>query len=81
MYSPGERETHAVTEPVTSANSGTIGKRLAETPAEKGVLAGELDRSRSTVDRAVRDPEAAGLVERTDGGYATTLAGRLAAER
>jgi len=41
-------------------------------------LAGELDVSRSTVDRGVRELEAAGLIERTDGGLALTLPGRLA---
>lgn len=40
-------------------------------------LASELDVSRSTVDRGVRELEAAGLIERIDGGLALTLPGRL----
>jgi tetratricopeptide (TPR) repeat protein len=36
-----------------------------------------LEWSRSTVDRAIRELELENLVERTDEGYTTTLAGRL----
>jgi predicted transcriptional regulator len=43
----------------------------------KPELAAALSVSRSTVDRAVRDLEASGLVER-DGGVSLTLKGRLA---
>lgn len=42
-------------------------------------LVDTVDVSRSTVDRAIRDLEAAGLVERTADGYAVTVAGRIAA--
>lgn len=50
-------------------------------PAEKPTIVENLDHSRSTVDRAIRALEDAGFVERTTGGYATTLTGRLAMER
>jgi len=50
-------------------------------PAQKPAMVEELDHSRSTVDRAIRALEDAGFVERTTGGYVTTLAGRLALER
>lgn len=40
-----------------------------------------VDRSRSTVSRAISALEDAGFVDRVDGGYRATLAGRLAAER
>ncbi|WP_255197466.1 tetratricopeptide repeat protein [Halorarius litoreus] len=53
---------------------------LADAPLHKPALVERLDHSRSTVDRAVRRLEAAGFVERVDGGFRTTLAGRLAAE-
>lgn len=55
--------------------------RLAESPARKPALVEDLDASRSTVDRAIRRLEAAEFVERADEGYATTVLGRLAAER
>jgi len=54
---------------------------LAATPRQKPDLVEDLDHSRSTVDRAIRALEDAGLVERGDDGYVTTVAGRLAAER
>lgn len=54
---------------------------LAETPRQKPELVDDLDQSRSTVDRAIRTLEDAGLVERGDDGYVTTLTGRLAADR
>ncbi|MFC6837690.1 tetratricopeptide repeat protein [Halomarina ordinaria] len=53
---------------------------LGDEPQRKPALVEALGRSRSTVDRALRELEHAGLVERHDGGYATTLAGRLAEE-
>jgi len=55
-------------------------EQLLDGPSYKRDLVASVDRSRSTVDRAVRELEAAGLVERTDGGYVATVAGRLAAE-
>lgn len=54
---------------------------LAEAPREKPVLVEATGLSRSTVDRAVRELEAAGLVERRDDGYAATATGRLVSRR
>lgn len=53
-------------------------ERLSEAPAEKRDLIDALDSSRSTVDRAVRDLERAGLVTYQDGRYEATAAGHLA---
>jgi tetratricopeptide (TPR) repeat protein/predicted transcriptional regulator len=50
-------------------------------PAHKPDLVEALDHSRSTVDRAVKELDEAGLVARETEGYVTTQAGRLAAER
>lgn len=47
-------------------------------PHQKAELVRELDESRSTIDRALRELERAGFVERGDDGYRTTLAGELA---
>lgn len=47
-------------------------------PFRKPELADELAVSRSTVDRAVRQLEASGLVTRTGGSVSLTLKGRLA---
>ncbi len=54
--------------------------RLAGEPASKRDLRDELDLSRSTVYKAVRELEALGLVTETDAGVALTLVGRLLAE-
>lgn len=54
-------------------------ERLAGAPLDKRDLGEELDLSRSTIDRAIKELRAAGLVTRGDGGYLTTLAGRLLA--
>ena len=54
---------------------------LAAGPRYKPALVEATGDSRSTVDRAIRELEAAGLIERTDEGFWATLAGRLAAER
>lgn len=54
-------------------------RRLRE-PQEKCELARDFEESRSTIDRAVRELERVGFVERTAGGYRTTLAGELALE-
>ena len=43
----------------------------------KGDLVDEADVSRSTVDRALRDLELAGFVDRTGDGFVLTLCGRL----
>jgi predicted transcriptional regulator len=53
---------------------------LVEEPLSKRAIEERVDTSRSTVDRGIRDLEAVGLVERTNGGYAATPSGRLAAE-
>jgi len=52
-------------------------RTLAEGAVSKRELADAHDVSRSTVDRAVRDLEATGAVERRDGVVALTLVGRL----
>ena len=54
-------------------------ERLVEGPVKKRDLPGEISTSRSTVDRAIKDLEAAGLVTWSDRGYEATLAGRLLA--
>lgn len=53
---------------------------LLDGPTYKRDLVASVDRSRSTVDRSVRELADAGLVERTSGGYVASAAGRLAAE-
>ncbi|UPV76327.1 GntR family transcriptional regulator (plasmid) [Halorussus limi] len=49
-------------------------------PRRKRELADELEESRSTIDRALRELEGVGFVERADRGYRTTLTGELAFE-
>lgn len=51
---------------------------LESSPHQKPEVVEALEWSRSTVDRALRELEQAGFVERTGDGYVTTLAGRLA---
>lgn len=51
--------------------------RIADGPASKCDLVRSLDVSRSTVDRSIRELVAADVVDRSDGGYALTLQGRL----
>ena len=64
----------------------TIGRRadllgaLDGRAARKPELETELDVSRSTIDRGIRELEQRALIERTDGGYQRTLAGSLALE-
>lgn len=53
---------------------------LHGSPQAKCDLVRSLDVSRSTVDRAVRQLESEGLLERTDSGYGLTLVGRLVYE-
>jgi tetratricopeptide (TPR) repeat protein len=53
---------------------------LLDGPTYKRDLVASVDRSRSTVDRSVRELADAGLVERTSDGYVASAAGRLAAE-
>lgn len=47
-------------------------------PRQKCELVRELEESRSTIDRALRELERARFVERDEAGYRTTLAGELA---
>ncbi|QAU12649.1 tetratricopeptide repeat protein [Halorubrum sp. BOL3-1] len=54
-------------------------ERLAAEPLRKHELVDALDYSRSTVNRAVDELEAAGLVTGETDGYRTTLSGRLLA--
>jgi tetratricopeptide (TPR) repeat protein len=58
----------------------SVFEQLLDGPMYKRDLVAAVDRSRSTVDRAVRELDDAGLVERVDGGYVATVAGQLAAE-
>ncbi len=58
-------------------NRGPVLAALLDDPQDKRALVEEVGVSRSTVDRAIRDLEAAGLVERTDGAFAPTESGRL----
>ncbi|PSP77020.1 hypothetical protein BRC81_11820 [Halobacteriales archaeon QS_1_68_20] len=62
-------------------NRAEILRRLCDGPAYKRDLVDEMEHSRSTIDRAVDDLEAANLVERRDDGIVATVAGRLALER
>ncbi|WP_396612123.1 helix-turn-helix transcriptional regulator [Haloferax sp. S1W] len=55
-------------------------RALAEKARDKRALAADLDTSRSTVDRVVRELVNAGLVEQRDGDYRVTLTGRCALE-
>lgn len=51
--------------------------RLTEAPAEKPELIDDLDVSRSTVDRAVKELRTEGLVERRDAGFTLTHYGEI----
>ena len=55
-------------------------ERLAAEPLRKHELVDALGHSRSTVNRAIDELEAAGLVAGETDGYRTTLSGRLLAE-
>lgn len=52
--------------------------RLAEGRADKPTLVGDLPVARSTVDRGIRDLEEVGCVERVDGEFRVSAAGRAA---
>ncbi|OYR60265.1 hypothetical protein DJ83_10195, partial [Halorubrum ezzemoulense] len=56
-------------------------ERLAAEPLRKHELVDALGHSRSTVNRAIDELEAAGLVAGETDGYLTTLSGRLLAEQ
>ena len=60
------------------AERAEVIETLVEGPTSPGEVADSTDASRSTVNRAIRALEDAGLVERTSGGYAATPVGRLA---
>lgn len=53
-------------------------KAVEDGPADKQALVEEVGVSRSTVDRAVRELEEAGLVSRTGGTVSLTTSGRVA---
>jgi tetratricopeptide (TPR) repeat protein/predicted transcriptional regulator len=55
-------------------------ERLCDGPVPKSTLFDELDLSRSTLDRAVRELESLDLVERRESGIRATVSGRLAAD-
>ena len=54
---------------------------LTSTPHRKRALVEAVDASRSTVDRAISDLQAADLVTKTDEGWEATVFGRLLFER
>lgn len=60
------------------ARRGDVLHAVGGTGVCKRDLVASLDVSRSTVDRAARELEGTGLVERTPNGYRRTLAGELA---
>jgi predicted transcriptional regulator len=62
------------------AKRGETLRALLEEPRAKRDLVDALDIPRSTLDRAVRELETAGLVEYRDGVYRPTLFGRTALE-
>jgi len=59
---------------------GDVLALVQDEPLSKRDVVEHVDVSRSTVDRAIRDLEADGLVERTADGYVATVAGRVAAD-
>lgn len=74
MTQPDPTEVMAVV-----ARRGTVLRAVDASGVPKRDLVDTLSVSRSTVDRAVRELEAIGFIERTDdGGYRRTLPGRLA---
>ncbi|UVE50270.1 hypothetical protein KU306_15435 [Haloferax larsenii] len=58
----------------------TFIRALAAQPRDKRTLAADLDTSRSTVDRVVRECVNAGIVEQDGGVYELTLTGQCALE-
>lgn len=60
---------------------GYILRAISTDGAEKRDLADELSDSRPTIDRAIRELEADGLVVRVEGKCQLTLLGRLLYER
>ena len=80
---PRHPRTMTVSEDVPAETIATATRRssflaaLASGPKRKRDLRDELDVSRSTVYKAVRELDEQGLVERTDDGLVLTLAGRM----
>lgn len=72
----GDSNLNAVHEVV--ARRGNVLSLLLDRTYTKQELTSRIDVSRSTVDRAVRQLEANGLVTRTAGGVVATRAGKLA---
>jgi predicted transcriptional regulator len=60
------------------ARRGDVLRALGDGGERKCELDDKLDVSRSTIDRAVRELEGLGLVERAEDGYYRTLSGKLA---
>jgi tetratricopeptide (TPR) repeat protein/predicted transcriptional regulator len=54
--------------------------RLRDGPTHKRDLADELDQSRRTINRAINELQESDLVERGEGGFVATTAGRLAVD-
>ncbi|MFC5366772.1 helix-turn-helix transcriptional regulator [Salinirubrum litoreum] len=75
MQRPDPSEVMAVV-----ARRGDVLRALADDGGRKCELDDELDVSRSTIDRAIRELEGLGLVERAEDGYFRTLSGTLALE-
>jgi predicted transcriptional regulator len=73
MSGPDPTEIMAVV-----ARRGDVLRAMSADGTWKSDLDDQLDVSRSTIDRSVRELEAMGLVERTEAGYRQTLAGRIA---
>lgn len=65
----------------TVARRADVLSALDEEVLSKPALEDALRVSRSTIDRAVRELERAAFLERTDGGFTATTAGRLALEQ
>lgn len=77
-----ERRDKAVQQSVETVASRRRLLELLESKAlTKHDLVEETDQSRSTIDRAIRELEEVGFVERTRSSYETTVSGRLARER
>ncbi len=62
------------------ARRGRVLRSAGSDGVRKRDLVDDLDVSRSTIDRGIRELEGIGLIERVDGTYRRTLPGRLALE-
>lgn len=76
MEPPGEpsRQLEVLTKRIA------VLRRLCEKPAHKRDLVADLDKSRSTIDRSIRELAELNFVERCDDGVTATPAGCLAVE-